>query len=81
MLSEREKLAMFYGAVLSISSDYAKSDIDKANRFFNFGIRECIRLYIKGGEKNNHKDFVNELTEYSKVVKPEFSIKEKRQYA
>jgi len=81
MLSEREKLAMFYGAVLSISSDYAKTDIDKANRFFDFGIRECVRLYIKDGETNNHKDFVNELTRYSKVVKPDYSAQEKRQYA
>jgi len=81
MLSEREKLAMFYGAILSISSDYAKTDMKKANRFFDFGMRECIRLYIKDGENNNHKDFVNELTEYSKVVRPDFSQKEKRQYA
>jgi len=81
MLSDREKIAMFYGAVISMTMDYVKTNPNKANKLFQFGLRECVKLYIKDGETNNHADFVNELTHYADKVKPSFTQSEKRQFA
>jgi len=81
MLSENEKIAMFYGAVLTMSSEYAKTNPDKANRLFQFGLRQCIKLYIKDGETNNHSKLVNELVHYTDKIKPEFTQSEKQELA
>jgi len=81
MLSDREKIAMYYGSVLAMSINHYDKDLNKANSFFQFALRECIKLYISDGEKNNHKDYVNDITHYCDSIKPEFSPKEKRQYA
>jgi len=81
MLSDNEKIAMFYGSVLAMSINYYDKDLNKANKFFQFALRECIKLYISDGEKNNHSDYVNDITHFCDSIKPEFSPKEKRQYA
>jgi len=81
MLSDREKIAMFYGSILAMSINHYDKDIDKANKFFQYALRECIKLYISDGEKNNHGDYVNAITKYCDGIKPEYSPKEKRQYA
>jgi len=81
MLSDNEKIAMFYGAVLTMSLEYVKSDPNKANKLFQYGLRECIKLYINDGEKNNHSKFVNDLTHYADKIKPQFTQSEKRQFA
>ena len=81
MLSDNEKIAMFYGSTLAMSINHYGKDIDKANDFFQYALRECIKLYINDGEKNNHKQFVNDMTHFCDTIKPEFSPKEKRQYA
>jgi len=81
MLSDNEKIAMFYGAILNMSSEFVKSNPNKANKLFQFGLRECIRLYIKDGDNNNHESFVNSLTAYADTVKPQLTESEKRQFA